>query len=229
MTQARIDHLVVLADSLEQGATWCEATLGVAPGPGGQHPLMGTHNRLLRIATVDHPRAYLEIIAIDPAADGAQRRAGKRWFDMDDAALAQAIKHQGPRLVHFVAGVPDVCRALAALQQQGIDRGPALHASRMTPRGLLEWQITVREDGMRLFDGALPTLIEWGDTHPAGAMPESGVTLQSLAVTHPRAAELGAAYEAIGLHGAPVSPGTPNLCATLLTPKGRVRLESGGL
>ncbi|HET6828569.1 MAG TPA: VOC family protein, partial [Ramlibacter sp.] len=66
MTQARIDHLVVVAQTLEQGVEWCERTLGVTPGPGGKHPLMGTHNRLLRIATVDYPRAYLEIIAPDP-------------------------------------------------------------------------------------------------------------------------------------------------------------------
>jgi Glyoxalase-like domain len=68
----RVDHLVVAADTLEQGASWCEATLGVAPAPGGEHPLMGTHNRLLRIATVNYPRAYLEIIAAQPG-----RRPGR--------------------------------------------------------------------------------------------------------------------------------------------------------
>jgi hypothetical protein len=46
-----VDHLVIAAASLEEGVAWCEATLGVTPGPGGEHPLMGTHNRLLRIAT----------------------------------------------------------------------------------------------------------------------------------------------------------------------------------
>ena len=51
--RSRIDHLVVAASSLDQGVAWCEATLGVTPGPGGEHPLMGTHNRLLRVATVD--------------------------------------------------------------------------------------------------------------------------------------------------------------------------------
>ncbi len=40
------------------------ATLGIAPGPGGVHPFMGTHNRLLRLG----PRLYLELIAIDPDA-----------------------------------------------------------------------------------------------------------------------------------------------------------------
>jgi hypothetical protein len=226
VTQARVDHLVAVAHTLAEGAAWCQRTFGVAPGPGGEHPLMGTHNRLLRIATVDHPRAYFEIIAADPAVAPPQHR---RWFDMDDAALAATVKEQGPRLVHFVANVPDLRAALAALQRLRIDRGEALRASRMTPRGLLEWQMSIREDGARLFDGCLPTLIEWGDTHPAGGMAESGVTLQSLAVTHPRAADLGAAYEAIGLHAVTVTEGPANLCATLLTPAGRVKLESKGL
>ena len=44
-----LDHLVIVADSLEQGAAWCASTLGVEPGPGGRHALMGTHNRLLRL------------------------------------------------------------------------------------------------------------------------------------------------------------------------------------
>ena len=229
MTQARIDHLVVAAATLSEGVDWCERTLGVTPGAGGQHPLFGTHNRLLRIATVDHPRAYLEIIAADPDADTAQRRPGSRWFDMDDAALLQSIRTEGPRLVHFVASVPGLRAALQSLKTCGIDRGEAIAASRMTPRGLLQWQIAVRPDGHRLFDGCLPTLIEWGDTHPAGSMPESGVTLQSLAVTHPRAAELQRAFAAIGLQQVLVTEGAANLCATLLSPAGRTKLESGGL
>ncbi|MEP6824654.1 MAG: VOC family protein, partial [Ramlibacter sp.] len=182
----QIDHLVVVAASLAQGVQWCEATLGVTPGPGGEHPLMGTHNRLLRIATVDYPRAYFEIIAINPEADYARPERTKRWFDMDSAVLQARVAEHGPQLVHYVANVPDVRTALEALDGLGIDRGPAVQASRMTPRGPLQWQITVRSDGQRLFDGCLPTLIQWGETHPAGGMPDSGITLQSLSVTHPR-------------------------------------------
>jgi hypothetical protein len=226
---ARIDHLVVLAPSLAEGAAWCERTLGVAPGPGGEHPLMGTHNRLLRVATVDHPRAYLEVIAIDPKAPQAPRRDGPRWFDMDDAALQAAVERDGPRLVHFVANVPDLAAALAALARLRIERGEALRASRTTPRGLLEWQISVRPDGQRLFDGCLPTLIQWGDTHPAGSLPECGVALQTLTVTHPRAAELRRAFDAVGLGSVGASEGPANLCATLVTPQGRIKLESKGL
>ena len=227
-TAARIDHLVVAADTLPQGVAWCEAALGVTPGPGGEHPLMGTHNRLLRIATVDHPRAYFEIIAADPAVPEPPGRR-RRWYDLDDAALRAAIRAQGPRLVHWVAQVPDMRQALAALDRLGIDRGPALTASRMTPRGLLEWQITVRDDGQRLFDGCLPTLITWGETHPATAMPDSGVTLHRLSLRHPRADLLRSALGAIGLEGVDVTEGPAALCATLHGPKAPVRLDSGGL
>ena len=224
--RARVDHLVVAAASLGQGAAWCEATLGVVPGPGGEHPLMGTHNRLLRVATVDYPRAYFEIIAVQP---GRHPERGRRWFDLDDETVRDTLAQRGPRLLHFVASVPEVTAAVAAWRTLGLDRGEPVAASRMTPRGLLSWQITVRPDGQRLLQGLLPTLIEWGDTHPAAALPESGVTLQSLTASHPQAPTLRAAYEAVGLQGVAVKEGPAGLCAVLETPKGRVKLASEGL
>ncbi|MCC2674599.1 MAG: hypothetical protein K0R58_1546 [Ramlibacter sp.] len=224
--EARVDHLVVAAADLAQGAAWCEATLGVVPGPGGEHPLMGTHNLLLRVATVNYPRAYLEILAIQPGREPQRKR---RWFDMDDESLRDTVRRDGPRLVHFVASVPEVAKSVAALKELGQDRGEPLRASRMTPRGLLEWQITLREDGQRLMQGALPTLIEWGATHPASAMPDSGITLQALCAYAPQPEALEQAYLAIGLQGVTVKTGPVNLCAVVDTPRGRVRLESRGL
>jgi hypothetical protein len=223
---ARVDHLVVAAASLEQGAAWCEATLGVVPAAGGEHPLMGTHNRLLRIATVDYPRAYFEIIAIQP---GRTPQRAHRWFDLDDEAVRDALARSGPRLLHFVANVPDVRAAVAAWQAQGLERGEVVRASRMTPRGALEWQITVRDDGQRLLQGTLPTLIQWDGPHPAAGLPESGVTLHALCAYRPEPAPLAAAYEAIALRGVTVKAGPANLCAVLETPRGRVTLASGGL
>ena len=41
---SQIDHLVVVAQSLEQGIAWCEATLGITPNEGGEHKQFGTHN-----------------------------------------------------------------------------------------------------------------------------------------------------------------------------------------
>ncbi len=226
---AQADHLVVVASSLEQGVAWCEKTLGVTPAPGGEHPLMGTHNRLLRVATVDFPRAYLEVIAINLIAAHARRIRACRWFDMDCAVLQAQIAQHGPQLVHWVASVADIQKSTAALAQQGIARGEAIEASRPTPRGLLQWQITVRPDGQRLFDGCLPTLIEWGDVHPVAALPDSGVTLQSLAVSHPQADALQKAFDTLGVRNVPLQTGAANLRATLQTPRGRVTLESKGI
>ena len=223
ITSSALDHLVVLADTLEQGSAWCQATLGVAPGPGGQHPLFGTHNRLLAIGSAAFPLAYLEIIAIDP---GARPPGRTRWFDQDDEGLREVVRAHGPRLTHWVARVPDLARATAALATQGIDRGEPLHASRMTPDGLLEWQIGVRPDGQRLFGGCLPTLIQWGAVHPAAGMPVSGLALQALDLRHPDAAGLQQALDAVGLGGvAAIGAGNAALHATLHTPRGTVTLS----
>jgi hypothetical protein len=226
---ARVDHLVVAARSLDEGVRWCAATFGIEPGPGGVHPLMGTHNRLIKIAIGDFPRAYLEIIAVDPRARPTRAAGAHRWFDLNDAALQAALALGGPRLIHFVAEVPDAKAAVQALADVRIDRGQVLEASRDTPAGRLSWQISVRDDGQRLFYGTLPTLIEWGPVHPTDSMVDSGVTLRSLDLTHPRKADLAVALEAIGLEGVSLAAGAPNLRAAFDTPRGIVTLESGGL
>ncbi|MEY4710597.1 MAG: hypothetical protein RIS88_47 [Pseudomonadota bacterium] len=220
--RARVDHLVVMAASIEEGVAWSEAVLGVTPAPGGQHAFMGTHNRLLHIASAGYERAYLEIIAIDPQAPAPARR---RWFDMDSPDLRQRIATHGPQLTHFVTRVSDVTSAAGAWRTLGLDAGKVLPASRMTPQGELRWQITIREDGVRLFDGALPTLIEWGPNHPTARMPPSDIRLESLEVRHPAHQELAAAYAAIDLRDVLTHPGEPGLAATLRTPKGLVTLR----
>jgi hypothetical protein len=229
---AALDHLVVLAPSLASGVAWAEATLGVTPGPGGEHPLMGTHNRLLRLrtsndqATTQQGAAYLEIIAINPAATPTLQPPERRWFDMDDPALRERVAQHGPQLVHWVARVPDLTAALLAWRELGIDRGKARAASRPTPGGLLQWQISLRPDGQRLFDGCLPTLIEWGPHHPTATMADSGLTLQALALQHPQAAQLQSACDAIGLNEVVITGGPARLSAQLGAPRGPLTLHS---
>lgn len=226
---ASIDHLVVAASSLAEGVHWCESTFGVAPGPGGAHALMGTHNRLLKVATPEFPHAYFEIIAVNAQAKPTRPPGTHRWFDLDDATLQADLARNGPRLVHFVAQVPDADAAVKALAADRIDRGRVIDASRDTPAGRLAWRITVRDDGQRLFYGTLPTLIEWGPVHPTDAMTDSGVTLKSLTLTHPRAGDLAAAVSVIGLSNLPVFAGPPNLHAVFDTPRGAVTLDSRGI
>lgn len=234
--KTQIDHLVVMAASLDQGVQWCEDTLGITPSPGGEHEKYGTHNRLFKIASPQFPLAYFEIIAINPLAVIPKRAQVPRWFDMDNPTLQKAVA-QDPRLIHFVSSTEDVKAARHVLRTQGIERGQVVHASRKSSKGTLNWQITVREDGERLFNGCLPTLIQWGKPeatdplrlHPRNSLPRSGVTLQSLTVSHPSGAKLQAAFDAIGLAHIAIETGPANLVANLQTPKGLVQLQSLGI
>ena len=231
--KTQIDHLVVAARTLEQGVAWCEALLGITPGPGGTHERYGTHNRLFKIATPTFPWAYLEIIACNGQA---AQPATARWFDLDNPQLQAAVATE-PRLVHVVANTGDVQAAREALLAHGMDRGTVVAASRATAQGLLHWQITVRDDGQRLFDGCLPSLIQWGaagdaqamQMHPRNSLPRSRVSLRSVAITHPQADQLQAAFVAIGLQEVSLSTGPANISATLRTPKGEIVLQSLGL
>ncbi len=231
MTTA-VDHLVVAAATLEQAVAWCEATLGVTPGPGGQHALMGTHNRLLRLGgdtcpntdpdpgPDNYPDAYLELIALDAQAAPPARA---RWFGLDDPALQATLQNQGPRLLNVVARSTMLDMHRWGLMNIGLQPGNPVALQRDTPQGRLAWQILLRDDGQLLAGGALPTLIQWAGRHPAGAMPASGLALKSLTLrgAPPRAAEV------LRLRGVQWLPsGQPALSALLLTPRGEVVLES---
>lgn len=213
------DHLVVVAHTLEQAAAWCEATLGVVPGPGGQHALMGTHNRLLSIASEAHPKAYLELIAIDPAAPAPAR---KRWFGMDDPALQAAVRDT-PRLVHVVARTPNVEMLRWGLVNLGLDPGVPVAAERQTPQGKLAWRIQLRDDGLVDQHFALPTLIEWQGRHPADSMPAAALRLLSV--------QAGGMPERVAAllqwHGLLHAEATrPRWQVTLQGPAGEVELQS---
>lgn len=208
-----LDHLVIAAPSLADGVRWCEATLGITPGPGGRHPLMGTHNRLFSIGGSGFDDVFFEIIAVDPDAPAPGRA---RWFGLDAIDLSA-----GPRLIHWVARTDALDAALANWRALGLDAGIAIEATRDTPDARLVWRIAVRDDGSLLAGGAWPTLMAWGDTpHPARRMPACGVQLRSLTLRRlPRAA--------LQAHGVAIADDEgPALTAELDTPRGPVRLRS---
>lgn len=160
-----LDHLVVAARTLEEGAAWVESALGVRTEPGGKHPLMGTHNRLLSIGA----RRYLEVIAIDPGAPPPGR---PRWFGLDEAATRARLE-RGPVLLHWAERTDDLEAALAGYPEEV----EVLDAT----RGDLAWRITVPADGRLPCGGACPTLIQWkGPAHPADRLPASGAKLLEL-------------------------------------------------
>jgi hypothetical protein len=167
---AYVDHLVVTAAELAEGAAHIEAALGVPMGPGGVHPAMGTHNRLLSLG----PATYLEAIAVDPEAPVLAR---KRWFGLDETP-GQA------RLSHWVLRVDDLDAALAEAPE-GIGVPVELQ------RGDYRWRITVPEDGRQPFGGLFPALIEWQAPMPAPKLDDLGARLVSLVLSHPDVGALG--------------------------------------
>ena len=218
-----LDHVVVAARRLDDGVAWCEATLGIAPGPGGRHEFMGTHNRLFSIASTRFMRAYFEIIAIDRDAAPPGR---PRWFDLDRPGLHAALE-SGPKLVHWVARCDDLAQAQVELRAAGIDSGEILRAQRRTERGTLSWQITVRPDGRRLFGGAFPALIEWASVHPADGMQPSGVQLERIDLRGLPPALRDGWPNGVTQHdnGADARPAPP-ITITLSTPRGIVQLQA---
>ena len=150
------------ARTLDEGAAWVEAKLGVAPVPGGKHPVMGTHNRLLFIG----PGNFLEVLAIDPDAPAPGR---PRWFDLDDPAMTARLA-RSPTLIHWVERTTDIEASLR-------DYAHTVEVLSLT-RGDYRWRIGVPRDGKLPAGGALPTLIQWqGKLHPADALPDTGVRL----------------------------------------------------
>jgi hypothetical protein len=163
-----LDHLVVGARTLEEGAAWVESKLGVPTVAGGKHALMGTHNRLLKL---DAGR-YLEVIAIDPDAPAPGR---PRWFELDTPAMRDRLAN-GPALIHWVDRTDDLDSALRVYPDQvevlSLSRGP------------YRWRMGVPRDGRFPARGSLATLIQWeGGLHPAAALPESGVSLTRFSPT----------------------------------------------
>lgn len=166
------DHIAVSAGSLAEGVAWVEERLGVTLAPGGQHPHMGTHNRLLNLGDL-----YLEVIAINPDAPCP---AWPRWFDLDRFAGP-------PRLTNWIARCDNLDRELAA-SPPGTGTPVALS------RGDLRWRMAVPADGILPFDGTFPALIQWqGSAHPAPRLPDCGLRLTRLTLIHPQADDLRAA------------------------------------
>jgi Glyoxalase-like domain len=167
----RLDHLAVVAADLETGVAAVESALGVRLAPGGQHPHMGTHNRLLNLG-----QAYLEVIARDPSLPSPGHA---RWFSMD--------RFTGPpRLTNWICATDDLD---SALREAPEGAGVATPLS----RGDFRWRISIPSSGTLPFDDAFPALIQWdGSAHPALRLPDVGVRLTGLTLIHPEADTLRA-------------------------------------
>lgn len=213
MSRCLFDHLTITAPSLEEGKTWVRDLLGVEPGPGGRHPRMATHNRLLRLGDT----SFLEIIAPDPHAQPPGR---PRWFALDSLGASAT-----PVLSAWVLRTTDIQTSVAHSPED-------LGQIEPMQRGELNWWITIPADGSLPLDGVAPILIEWQSTeHPAAGLPDYGCSLHSLELRHPQPDRVRALLASLSVamdeHGLHVRHGeTPALIAQIDTPRGRRQLGS---
>lgn len=198
----RLDHIAVSAETLQAGADWVRAALGVPVETGGKHPITSTHNMLLSLG----PEEYLEIIAIDPDAPPPGRR---RAFGLDDFSGR-------PRITNWVCSV-------TGIDDNRPEGSGDVHD--MT-RGALTWRMGMPASGNLPFDGTQPAVIEWNDVHPAPSLPDRGCRLVALRVFHPEAEALAARLA--GRLADPritIAPGPePRIEAEIDTPAGRALL-----
>ena len=202
-----IDHLIYADPDLDSAVATMRSRLGVEAAGGGKHLGRGTHNRLLALGA----RTYLELIAPDP--------------DQPEPATLRPYGVQGITrggLVGWALAVEDIDAARAAAVSRGFDPGPVVEGSREDASGrLLHWRVTSNAQ----VAGLVPFLIAWGETpHPAiGAPP--GVSLNSVAVEHPRPADIKTALAAVGADVEVRRGPEPALVAQLSTPNGELELR----
>lgn len=167
MSLFTLDHLALTAETLDAGSTHVEQALGVTLPTRGEHPDMGTHNRLLSLG----PQEYFEVIAINPDAPGPNR---PRWFNIDNFIGP-------PRLTNWILATNDMEAALAELPS-------GFGSPIQLQRGDFRWRMAVPDDGILPWDGWAPALIQWdGDLHPAPGLPDQKIRLQSVRLRHPEA------------------------------------------
>lgn len=199
----QFDHFAITAATLEEGAAAFEEAVGVALVPGGKHPHMGTHNRLLGLGDL-----YLELIAADPEVP---HPGWPRWFDMDSFAGR-------PRITNWICRSDDLVGDVATAQGVGFTGIP-------TPltRGDLSWRFAIPPNGKLPFDDAYPALMQWDcAVTPPQRLADAGVRLTRLEIAHPEAPALKAAL--LGLLDEPrvvITPGPQKaMRATFVTPHG---------
>ena len=184
----RLDHLVIVAPTLEAGGDYVEKLLGVRPWPGGKHRELGTHNLLLRIGE----DVFLEVIAADP---GATDHHGPRVFGIGAPGSPCADWEVGRRRNTWVGRVEE-------LEPVVREHGAIVGQMKAVTRGERHWHMAIPADGSLPQAGAVPTPVQYEPGMvPARHMPENCLALRELIVETPRAGELRSLYASLGVVG----------------------------
>lgn len=187
----QLDHLSIIAPSLEEGVAHVRDCLGIDMPQGRTHPDMGTHNHLLRLGD----DVYLEVIAIDPTAPAP---AQARWFGFDDRDAVQAAWDSGHRLRGWVARTQQMDAVLA---QHGHLLG---RKTQLSAGAAPAYFFAIPPGGGLPLAGLAPSVIDRGQRPPpVASMPDLGARLHRFTIEHPDPDSVEALYESLGIQHAP--------------------------
>ncbi len=209
MTQTIIDHLVIGAAELDKATRQIESFIKAEFLAGGKHPLMATHNRVIKLQN----SLYMEIIAADPSFLSPQNPKRKnRWFSLDSNATQKRLS-RAPQPLCWVIAVNDIEKTL---MHCGYNPGRIIGMTRDN----FSWKITVSENGDLPESGVLPIFIEWPNgKHPTKTMPKSNISLEKLTLFHPHPSGIKHILSKLNINGSiEVNLGEPNLQFSLKTP-----------
>ena len=180
----KLDHISVIAPSLAEGVSHVRACLDLDVPFGQRHAYMGTYNHLLQLGDT----VYLEIVALDPEADGPGRA---RWFGLDDRKKVRSDWDEGRRLRGWVARTEAIDAIIAG--RRGIFGEkvplPAVNSS---------FDFAIPDDGSLPLDGAAPSIIDRrGKPRSMATIADLGARLQSFTLEHPDPAAVEALYRAM--------------------------------
>ena len=199
-----LDHFIYAGRDLDSMSAQFEHLTGVAPGRGGRHPGLGTHNALASLGR----DVYFELLAVDP--EQKENLQGTMGGRIDALPF--------PRLFAYMLKGRDLERQKKVLAQNGIG-ADLFDASRTTPDGrTLEWRLLVPHDNA--FGDLVPKFIDWLDTpHPA-TTSVPGCTFASFEIGHPDAARLKALLTELGASLSIERADRPYLRLRVETPNG---------
>jgi len=167
-----LDHITVIAPTLDEGVAHVRDCLNLDVPFGTRHTYMGTHNHRLQLGN----RVYLEIVALDP--DGITPRRS-RWFGLDDQRKVRSDWEDGRRLRGWVASTTDLDAVLST-------RMDIFGEEVSLPMDRPEFGFSIPKDGTLPLDGAAPSWIDHRDEPTSmDDIPDLGARLNTFSLAHP--------------------------------------------
>ena len=164
----KLDHIVLAANTLEEGTSYIENKLRIKLSNIGYHKDMGTHNRVVKISK----SVYLEVISIDP---NCEQIKSKRWFNLDSSKLQSQLR-KSPRVIGYV--IENKTKKILKYYE------PFFKAS----RGEYKWKFAMPCNNSNISadqsyqNGIIPSLINWESEKPINKMQDNHLNLEKLEI-----------------------------------------------